>query len=1220
MKKLFLLAMGFLLTLAACQQDESIVDPASQSSFTVEIPQTAARAVTDQFGTGTSVNRCILEIYHGDQLYNRIEKGVTQKTVTFDNLRLVSSQTYDFVFWADCAEGSENNFTDKAYNTTSLKNITNQGEFVGNSDERDAFFAKKTLKVTGTFTENITLTRPFGLLIVKTNDLSEIKEEALKPTGYTVNFKGLPNTFNAFTGEVSGSADVTYTANELAKNDGTISMDFLWASENESALSDFTMTFLNGKNIICTNDAFTNIPIRRNYKTNVSGNLLTKQGNIEVTIDPNFAGEIGKEIVEVENITDVTAALQNGATNVIVKEAPTSTSVIAIPKTYEANNTNEISITLPAITQPVTVKYNNDTKNAPAEVNLNIPTSTDLVIELPNSTVTLNGQTYSSVTATTAANTLIVGEDVTISTLTLKGGSVKLYGIVSKLTKESGYNGTIYRCIGSQKSFENLKNDNISGYTEILVEECSGEIDGNGITLTKPMKVSTNAIIKNLRMNVPDGSTDNSKDYGGYGCCAILVVDGAENAIFENVVSNNGKNVRAFLLGGTTAGITARNCTFIVPNLANKAGLNILCMTNESVVTANLENCLIGVSETKLNVDKTKDYTYTEEMTSAAGNQTRGISIGRKEKSISQGRVNLNMKETVAEGISYVINIAGCNIYVDANIDNCIMDGRAALNLRGQRGGKYMIRNSKLIGRNWFPGGTENFATILYANDNQEWATKDQEVTLDATEIIAYSNPQTDTNWQYLADMRSQYRNRLELLNHSIFREINKPRLDYLVDITNPDVSEVIWDDTFIIEGKEGATVLPSWNGKSTEEVIPNSEGVYEISKAAQLAWVAEQVNSKNNSFEGKTIRLTSDINLYNREWTPIGNGSRLGSSAIGNQFKGTFDGNNKTVSRYTIYKTKGKDYALGLFGIVNGGIVKNFTIKNVDVYNNSEMAAAAVGMLTGGGTVSGVEVASGIVEVTRGNGGIVGRMIKGGTISNCTNRAKIIGTGANVGGIVGAAYYTAKDQNMTIENCHNYGTVSGSAGSVGGIVGLSAAKVTGCTNEANITGNGADVAGIVAEQQNAGSVTQCTNKGNITNKSKEAYGTGGIVGWIRYNGTTANYPVKNVISVTDNINRGNIDGGNDAGGIVGTVYNLGVINNNKNYATTLKAKTFAAGIVGNAQFTEKPEGMDEPNSVTVNNNVSNTPLSSITASNKDAYVYKNDKDAVTAEGNTGAN
>lgn len=316
--------------------------------------------MTDAFGTGTSVNRCILEIYHGDKLYDRIEKGVSGKTVTFDNLRLVSSQTYDFVFWADCAEGSEGNFTDKVYNTANLKSITEIGPFVGNSDERDAFFAKESFKVTGSFTKPVTLKRPFGLLVVKTNDLNEIKDEALKPTGYSVAFKGLPTTFNALTGEVSGSADVTYTAGELAKADGTISMDFLWATESEAALSDFTMTFLNNGTAICTNDAFTNIPIRRNYRTNVSGNLLTKKGSISVTIDPNFDANspIDKVIAEVESVSEVAQAIENGATDITVTTAPTTAATIEIPHTLTAEQAaKEISITLPETDQQVTLAY-----------------------------------------------------------------------------------------------------------------------------------------------------------------------------------------------------------------------------------------------------------------------------------------------------------------------------------------------------------------------------------------------------------------------------------------------------------------------------------------------------------------------------------------------------------------------------------------------------------------------------------------------------------------------------------------------------------------------------------------------------------------------------------------------------------------------------------------------------------------------------------------------
>ncbi|MCG4961423.1 DUF6562 domain-containing protein [Odoribacter splanchnicus] len=409
MNKILLLA-GMLTAFTACQKDEmSAPDAGATSSFTVSIPQSGvqSRAVTDDFGKGTSVNRCILEIYHGDQLYNRIVKPVSNKQVTFDNLRLVSSQTYDFVFWADCAtanSSSDEGFDDKVYTTTArggLKAITEKGEFVGNSDERDAFFYHEAISVNGSFTrDDITLKRPFGLLVVKTNDLNGIKDEALKPTGYTVAFKSLPTTFNALTGEVSGSTEVTYTATELAKNDGTISMDFLWADDSEAALSDFTMTFYNDGTEICTNDAFTNIPIRRNYRTNVSGNLLTKQGTISVTIDPEFDenSPIEKVVAEVESAEDVKEALKSGATDIIVKNLANPTgNEIVIPQIYPTDNDVKISLTLPETSNPVTIKYESaasgeaGNQDAPANITITANTSGKLTINTPESTVILSG-------------------------------------------------------------------------------------------------------------------------------------------------------------------------------------------------------------------------------------------------------------------------------------------------------------------------------------------------------------------------------------------------------------------------------------------------------------------------------------------------------------------------------------------------------------------------------------------------------------------------------------------------------------------------------------------------------------------------------------------------------------------------------------------------------------------------------------------------------------
>ena len=462
MKKLFLLAAGLALTLTACQKDEGVVsDTTSSSSFTVTIPQNGTRAVTDDLGAGTSANRCILEIYRNDKLYNRIEKGVTGETVTFDDLRLVAQQTYDFVFWADCAEGSEGSFTDKTYNTANLKSITEIGPFVGNSDERDAFFAHETFEVTGSFSRPVTLKRPFGLLVVKTNDLNEIRDEALKPTGYEVAFKGLPTTFNALTGEVSGSADVSYKATEFAKTDGTISMDFLWATESGAALSDFTMTFYNGGTEICTNDAFTNIPIRRNYRTNVSGNLLTRKGTISVTIDPEFDenSPIEKVIAEVESAADVKAALESGATDIVVKNLTNAAgNEIVIPQIYATDNNVKISLTLPETSNPVTVKYDDRTggtgnTEAPANITITANTTGKLTINTPESTVTLQGS-FGEIDATTAGETLIVPEGVTVKTLNVNKGNVEIYGAVENIDfskADAVYKVTVY-AVGDAKT------------------------------------------------------------------------------------------------------------------------------------------------------------------------------------------------------------------------------------------------------------------------------------------------------------------------------------------------------------------------------------------------------------------------------------------------------------------------------------------------------------------------------------------------------------------------------------------------------------------------------------------------------------------------------------------------------------------------------------------------------------------------------------------------
>lgn len=396
------------------------------------------------------------------------------------------------------------------------------------------------------------------------------------------------------------------------------------------------------------------------------------------------------------------------------------------------------------------------------------------------------------------------------------------------------------------------------------------------------------------------------------------------------------------------------------------------------------------------------------------------------------------------------------------------------------------------------------------------------------------------------------------------------------------------------------------------------SAASYTINTADQLAGLAQLVNN-GNTFENKTIVLGADIDLSGKEWTPIGNGKRSGSGFTDNAFQGTFDGNSKTISRLTIKTCSDPNNAIGLFGVVNGGTVKSLTLTDVSIdvkLSSGENTGAAIGLMVNNAKADHITV-SGVVKSSDGAGGIVGRMTIEGEITNCMNHAAI-SSAKKAGGIVGAAYYSAANKEMTISKCSNTGAVTSDTGYVGGIAGLSAAKVSECSNSAAISGTGDCIGGIVGEQQSFGSVSGCTNTGDVNNSSSTAYGNGGIVGWARYNSKAANYPRKAIISVTNNINSGKVSGGYDAGGIVGAAYHAITVSGNENYASTLSATEFAAGIVGNFQSLvdkddDKPKQGNSTDNVTIpenklvcTNNISTTSLTDITASCKDAYVYDN--------------
>ncbi|MBD9149187.1 MAG: peptidase M26 [Bacteroides stercoris] len=1012
MKKCFLLMAGIiLLTFTACQSDELANGGRNgevAASFSVQLPGNGNNAVTRAAtaGDGTSVNRCIMEIYLNDELYSR-QIGAIQPdglTAGFD-VRLVTSQTYKFVFWADHVESVEGEAikTDLHYNTADLRNISMKGDYNGSSkdDTRDAFFASLEKLVTNAFSESVELTRPFGQLNIKTEDLASIpnnQKDAFVPVTAGLSFKNLYTGFNAATGNLLGeSTAVAYkAASDVVDANGNLTVDYLFAPNTAGGqhLVNMTLAVYNAAGGQITTKDLNNIPVQRNYKTNVTGNLLTVDGKVNVTVTPAFSSPaLSEKVIEVASVSEVAEALKTN-TNVVVTEAPKEAATISLPK-YESGDV-AVSITLPETSNDITINYTTETgeesKNAPKELNITAPSASKINIEASESTVTLNGQSYTTVEATTADNTLIVESSVTIGTLTLKKGNVKLYGkITTSVSKGTGWSGTIIRCLDNQQSYDNLIADNVSGYTSILIErEASfdaSKVSANAsATVGKPMKIAANATIAHLKMHVDQAAVS-----------PIEIIDGAANVVFDDLTVSSTNEQSLVKVVGTGQKVTIRNGSLLLTSgKSDQSGFNIQNGGHENTITALLEDTYIGFGATKVNVDKSQDYTYTDEkkndFTKSAW--SRAITVGYNSAKAYDGTAvtNLTVNRCVFEGVYYVINTLH-NVSLNVDVDDSVLDGRAAFNIwsTAKAGSTFNVKNSKLIGRNCFSGPTEVFATVVLNgyNSNDGASVKyvrNNTITLDNCDVVSDNAPQTETNYQYGVSMRSPYYNKLILKNHTKFRETQTPRLPHVVDFnTNAWRNEVLADGSVNLDGcAAGATVLPSnkWSGHSYASVgtVADDGKIYIGDPDVLAGFIQDGANGK-----GVEVVLVRDLDMGSHNIT------------LNTSFKSisncTFNGNNHTIANYTL---SNKLYA-GLLPNAISVTVRNLTLKNanitaVDDGKSNAYAGGFIGCAYGTNVIENCTLENSTVQGINKVGGIAGFQAENGiSIRNCTVKGSVV-------------------------------------------------------------------------------------------------------------------------------------------------------------------------------------------------------------------------------------
>lgn len=268
---------------------------------------------------------------------------------------------------------------------------------------------------------------------------------------------------------------------------------------------------------------------------------------------------------------------------------------------------------------------------------------------------------------------------------------------------------------------------------------------------------------------------------------------------------------------------------------------------------------------------------------------------------------------------------------------------------------------------------------------------------------------------------------------------------------------------TLVGENKQAikdATIFSFLDGQGTEA------SPYLIKTAADLASVSDWVN--NGTLTTEYLQLANDIVCSSlSDFTPIGNSNS-------NSFKGTFDGNNKTISSLTINSEETGGY-VGLFGIVGNEDVSDAKIEKLTLSNCSFNGGEYVGGIVGemvNGTIENCVLSS--CTVKGGDsfnlyaGGIAGQ-VKNGTISTCAFNSGLVDgstaysgapSTAYAGGIVGYIYST---NSVTVSSCTVSSTnvksvTSGEDGAyniyVGGLVGRSLGTVAISDNKITNTDN----------------------------------------------------------------------------------------------------------------------------------------------------------------------
>lgn len=434
MKKLFypLFALAALaMTNTSCQDEMENGSNANEVAVTFDLQlenAVGARAV----GDGTKATKLQYWVYKAetDTIGDELEK--LRGTATFNNLNatvtltLVKGQTYNFLFWAQSEEGNSYYAVNPE---TGVVTVDYTKKADANNENRDAFFkVRKELKVTGPVTETIVLKRPFAQINVGTSigSLADALKAEVDITKSNFTVDNAATRLNTYSGSATEGQKVNYSlANIIESNkadkEGDLKnvdgKDYEHLAMNYILVADYTDnnttdTYGVGENKQLVNTEFKiyddkdasinefevpNVPVQRNWRTNIIGDILNESVTFNVVIDPTFDKDHNYITHE-----ELAYAALNGGT-VTLKENVTLNQVLEVTKnmvvnlngktlTYEGDNRMFM------VKDGATLTINGGNGNIVVKSN-NLATSTTaayIATAYDKSTIIINGGTHTT--------------------------------------------------------------------------------------------------------------------------------------------------------------------------------------------------------------------------------------------------------------------------------------------------------------------------------------------------------------------------------------------------------------------------------------------------------------------------------------------------------------------------------------------------------------------------------------------------------------------------------------------------------------------------------------------------------------------------------------------------------------------------------------------------------------------------------------------------------